>query len=227
MKWFGGVFLILLLGLHIKGLFATPTADIPLDSIISSNSNLPKITQFRGGAGVIRTSDVHHSHKKVEKGIKTVQKKLVTGKFRAVMSLICGFCILVEFFEDVLDEYEIPFFLKIKKHTHLGVGLLLLTLSHVLHSLVEILDTLEDQSAIIEEREKLKEALVFFQGSYASEEEAAKAYDAAALTLFGYNTFTNFVINQEDYMTKRSKFRGVIWNNIEQCWKVDTSLFLH
>lgn len=179
----------------------------------------------RGGRNtrVLRVGDIGRGSCKVDKNVSHIRRKLLFGKVRASLSVLCGFCILIDFFEELIEDT--PYLKHLRRNLKLGHGMLLLTLSHMLHTIFELMEQLENHHEIHEERHKFKEALAFFQGSYELEDDAARAYDNAALAVFGATAVTNF--SDLGVTTRRSKYRGVTWNQAESCWKVDSSLFLH
>jgi hypothetical protein len=168
---------------------------------------------------VLRGVDVNRSSKHVDVNVEKIRNRLRLGKIKTVLSIVGGICILIDFFEEFVEDS--PYLKRLK----LGHGLLLLTLANLLQLIFELMEQLEYHNEIHEERSKFKEALEFFQGNYYTDVDAAKAFDKAALAVFGPNAVTNFGI--QGSTTKQSKYRGVVWDNADECWKVDSSLFLH
>jgi hypothetical protein len=90
------------------------------------------------------------------------------GKFKAFLTIISGFTIVLELFEEAFEE--IPFFKKYHKHVKLSHGVLILTISHMLHMIFELMEELEKHHEIDKERSRFKQVqlLPYF---FISEEE--------------------------------------------------------
>ena len=107
------------------------------------------------GPSFLRTQSVHHVDKIMNATASRVRSKLVSGRIKAFLSILCGLSIAIELGEEMFEN--IPVLKHFHRHVHLAHGVLLLTLSHLLHSLFELIDEIEKHSEIKEQRLKLQE----------------------------------------------------------------------
>jgi len=158
------------------------------------------------------------------------------GHIKAVIIAMAGVSVLLELFDEVVQD--VPYLQKFVGKTGVHHGVLLLTMSHLFSTLGSMVDRIETQTNLKAEFER--RALAKSQGEkvYANDEEAAKAYDLAAMSLFGHGAATNFHqsafgnyihLDARGQEPKRqSKFRGVVWNNDLNGWQVsEAALGLH
>lgn len=120
------------------------------------------ILNSRGGSSghsVIRTHDVHQVDKKMDAAASRVRSKLVSGRIKAFLSILCGLSIAIELGEELFEN--IPILKHFHHHVHLAHGVLLLTLSHLLHTLFELIDEIEKHSEIKEQRLKFEEVCYY------------------------------------------------------------------
>lgn len=106
---------------------------------------------------LFKRHDIHQLNHKVNSNASRVKSKLLISNLKAFLSILCGLSIAVELGEELFEN--IPILKHFHRHIHLAHGVLLLTLSHLLHTLFELIDEIEKHSEIKEQRLKLEEVI--------------------------------------------------------------------
>lgn len=157
---------------------------------------------------------------------KSFLVKLVQNtKFRVILTTLCGICVLFDLAEDILTS--IPRLHSFTKRLKTRQGVFFLTLSSLISALSELIDRLDSRDEALEEDYAEKMAERYLSRSYALEEQAARAYDMAAIAIHGRQASLNFQyptmdVDREGRLPEKySEYRGVKWSNEDQAWLVD------
>ena len=152
----------------VTALWATNAATTePLQGVVMTKQDSSYLHPRGGSSGhsVFRSHDIYHVDKKMNATASRVRSRVVSGKIKAFLSILCGLSIAIELGEELFEH--IPVLKNFHHHVHLAHGVLLLTISHLLHTLFELLDEIEKHSEIKEQRLKLEEVrTVHFRFSF-------------------------------------------------------------
>ena len=143
---------------------------------------------------------------------------MVKGRVRAALTALCGLCVSLELAEDLIQD--IPGLDRLVGKFKVQYAVLLLTLIHLINNLAELMDTFDSQEDIVQ-KDKVRALIAESMNKYfKSEEEAARAYDYAAVEIFGKGAALNFLYSpQVDGVV--SKYKGVVWDKTQRAWRVN------
>lgn len=172
-------------------------------------------------------------------GRKSLFKRVTLGRIksqlRTSLSWLAAICVLFELFEEIVADVPLIQHLVGKMKVRVHHGVLLLTLQHLIHATDDALAKAEEKKKEMETAEKNAAIKQWLKTVYKTEQEAALAYDQAALLLFGYSSHLNFPpaaviplshliqVSQPSSLPKparSSRYRGVIWNERMRAWQV-------
>ena len=163
--------------------------------------------------------------------------ELSHGKIKALVVGVSALLVFLEVFDEIAEK--VPFLERVVGHRLASVhhGVFLLTLSHFITTISEIIKTAEESAEVKHELKVDDSIHKLSHKSFSSEEEAAKAFDEVAVSAYGRGAATNFPISvfkshivldsQGRLPSKQSKFRGVVWDNDLGAWRVPASAFGH
>lgn len=147
-------------------------------------------------------------------------------KFKLILTTFCTACVVFELLETVMEQ--IPSFHKFAKYImKLNIGILFLCITQSLQLLDDLLDKLEEQHKAAEESELEEQVNLLLQQKFATEVEAARAYDRAAVEIYAHAAHLNFIypnLEKDENGSpprKLSKYRGVKFVNQANAWQVD------
>lgn len=163
-----------------------------------------------------------------------VLHEVTHGKIRALLVGVSTLVICLELFEEVARE--IPMLERLVGHrlASLHHGVFLLSVSHLMTTAAELVEQIEEGSAIKKELAAEDHIHTLAHECFSSEKAAALAYDKAAIEKFGRGASTNFnhaIYKHELFAAngrppeKTSKYRGVVWCNNRRKWIVPSVAF--
>jgi len=169
--------------------------------------------------------------------VSKIVHEVTHGKIKALLVAGSAFLVFLELFEEVAKE--VPILDRFIGHKLATVhhGVFLLTLSHLITTISEVLKATEE-SVEIKKELKLEEMIhQLSHQHFATETDAAVAFDQLAVRAFGRGAATNFptaVFKNHIHLDsagqlpqKKSKFRGVVWDNDKSAWIVPSVAFGH
>ena len=201
------------------------------------------VTRPRSGAAVTASATGEHEVGRKQfphrhNFLRSILHELGHGKFKFLIITLSTVVVFVEVFEEVAQK--IPWLERLVGHKLAKVhhGVFLLTCSHLITALSELIQHAEE-SAEASHHLKADEHIrkLTKEASFSDEKSAALAYDHAAIKVYGRAAATNFphtifkhAVNLDSngkLPEKNSKFRGVIWSNDLKRWVVPPSAFGH
>jgi len=204
-------------------------------SLTSIQNFSPAIVKWQADFGALKTQKAGFTHlysgreessskMKPKAYLGKIFKSIMGGKVRLFLS-VCGLlCVVCEVLREALDK--IPFlddFFKFRSHH--GIGFI--AIAYIIQTLNEIVEKASESAEMLEKSKKNQEAREKTQGKFQTEQEAARAYDAATMSLYGRNALLNFPANKgrDPYNSGRvSEFFGVHWNPKAGAWEAAVEL---
>ena len=169
--------------------------------------------------------------------VSKIVHEVTHGKIKALLVAGSAFLVFLEVFEEVAKE--VPILERFIGHKLATVhhGVFLLTLSHLITTVSEVLKATEESVEINKEL-KLEEMIhKLSHQQFSTDTDAAMAFDQLAVRAFGRGAATNFptaVFKNHIHLDsagqlpqKSSKFRGVVWDNDKSAWIVPSVAFGH
>lgn len=172
--------------------------------------------------------------KHVKSAVGHLVHEITHGRIRALLVGVSTLVICLELFEEAARD--IPVLERLVGHrlAKLHHGVLLLSISHLMTTAAELVEQIEEGSAIKKGLAAEEHIHELAHETFSSEKAAALAYDKAAVQKFGRGAQTNFnhaIFKHELFQAngrlpeKTSKYRGVVWCNVRKQWYVPSSGF--
>lgn len=159
----------------------------------------------------------------INRRLDKVKSSIIKGKIRLLFTFLGVSCVVLELLQDLLQH--VPFIYKIIGKLSGKHGVLLLALQHLFQTVDEILDGMDEGVQLLEQQERQNKLKQKLRHDYASEKDAALAYDDIARELLGPLAAVNFSTKDDasdPYKTGiRSAYRGIFWNPNTQSWNVN------
>lgn len=179
----------------------------------------------------------------VTKALKKHKTQLQRAKMRMAMTSFSGFLIMFEYTHEFIEDLGDLSGLSplrnspigkiigpiIAKFANMKVGLVMLTASHMLMTVAELIEKVNDADEFKEQAEKEEKIAKAISLVHSTEENAARAYDKIAVSLFPLRAVLNFPSSSKHpeqnihtmRKAKKSRYRGVKWDGVLGGWTID------